>query len=98
MVLLVERVSVYCVSMRECDKSIKPPRQMSLTNRPEFMSQSMPRGPMKRPKPREHEQDIPIEGARLIVKNLEFSVGASDLEELFRHSVCDNENKYFSYI
>ena len=57
---------------------------MSLTNRPEFMSQSMPRGPMKRPKPREHEQDIPIEGARLIVKNLEFSVGADDLEELFR--------------
>merc|ERR1711935_161212 len=55
----------------------------SLTNRPEFMSQSMPRGPMKRPKPREHEQDIPIEGARLIVKNLEFCVGASDLEELF---------------
>ena len=56
---------------------------ISLTNRPEFMSQSI-RANQKRQKMREHEEDIPIEGARLIVKNLDFSVGNEDLEELFR--------------
>ena len=47
------------------------------------MSQSI-RANQKRQKMREHEEDIPIEGARLIVKNLDFSVGNEDLEELFR--------------
>ena len=47
------------------------------------MSQSIRGHGLKRPKPREHEQDIPIQGARLIVKNLDFSVGNDDLEELF---------------
>lgn len=51
-----------------------------LTNRPEFHSKSLN---IQRPKQNQHERNVPQNGARLVIKNLDFHIKQEDLEELF---------------
>ena len=70
------------VFKRTIQQKTKPNNSFGLTNRPEFQSQSIAQPSSKRPR-NKHEENLPDDGGRLVVRNLDFNIRGEDLEDAF---------------